>query len=146
MFDQKYTISDISLEGFQVVSGHYFTRCNEPAMTLWQTAISFNVASFTALNNCDAVQILVNDKKHYIVVKPVLSKEKDALNWKKKSPKSSHNRIECAAFGRRLYEQWNFDPGSRYRANGKLVQCDSKVMLLYDFTHPESWKGTKSVK
>lgn len=146
MFDRDYAISDISLEGFQVVSGHYFVRCNEPAMTLWQTAISFNAASFAALNNCDMVQILVNDKKRCIIVKPVSSKEKDALNWNKKSPKASHNRIECASFGRQLYEQWNFEPENRYRASGRLVQCDSKVMLLYDFSHPESWKGSKPVK
>lgn len=92
------------------------------------------------------IKIMVNDEKHCIIVKPVSSNEKDVLDWKKRSSKASQNRIECAAFGRKLYEKWNFDPEYRYRAVGKLVQCGSKVMLLYDFSRPEAWKGAKAVK
>ena len=41
----------------------------------------------------------------------------------------------------RIYEMWGWDPDFTYRAPGRLVTVDSKVMLLYDFSSPEQWES-----
>ena len=144
MFSEEAKLPDISLEGFQVVRSQYFSRMLEPAMTIWNTSIAFNTISFTALNNCDMVQILVHEKDKSIIVRPVNSKDPDAVNLKKNNTK--YSRLECSAFAKQLFEMWGLDANNRYRTMGKVVQCDKKVMLYFNFKNAESWKGTKLVK
>ena len=144
MFSEEAKLPDISLEGFQVVRSQYFSRMLEPAMTIWSTSIAFNTISFAALNNCDMVQILVHEKDKSIIVRPVNSKDPDAVNWKKNNTK--YSRLECSAFAKQLFEMWGLDANNRYRTMGKVVQCDKKVMLYFNFKNAESWKGTKLVK
>ena len=60
-----------------------------------------------------------------------------AENIKEYAPR----RIECVRFTSRLYEMWEWDPGLVYRASGRIVTVDNKVMLLFDFNTPEQWKA-----
>ena len=146
MTQEDFVIRDISMDGFQVIRGRYFSRQLEPALTLWNTAISFNIAAYTALNNCESIQLLVNPDTNRILIKPSLSKDQDAINWIKdlSSPKST--KLECSMFTKQLFETWSLDQTMRYRTNGKLVQFDRKLMLLFDFNNPEIWNGIKTVK
>ena len=144
MIDSPEFIREISLEGYQVVRGKYFTRKYEPSMTLFASAISFNGAAFESLNNCDSVQFLVNEQNKSIIVKPVISKGPDAINWNKNKNKSV--RIECTSFTKQLYEAWQLKTDCRYKSTGVLVQSDKKVMLLFNFQKAETWRGTSLVK
>ena len=144
MINTEMVIRNISLEGFQVVSSQYFSRLLEPSMTLFNTAVSFSMSAVTALQNCETIQILVGEKDKSIIVSPCSSKEKDAISWTK--GKKSTNRLECSGFTRQLFEAWQLDSKLRYRATGRLVKADNKVMLLFDFEHSEAWNGNKAVK
>ena len=144
MIDSPDSIREISLEGYQVVRGKYFTRKYEPSMTLFASAISFNGAAFESLNNCDSVQFLVNEKNKSIIVKPIISKGPDAINWNKNKNKSV--RIECTSFTKQLYEVWQLKTDCRYKSTGILVQSDKKVMLLFNFQKAETWRGSSLVK
>lgn len=146
MMQEDIVIRDISMDGFQVIRGRYFSRQLEPALTRWNTSISFNIPAYTALNNCESIQLLVNPDTKRILIKPSLSKDQDAINWIKdlSSPKST--KLECSMFTKQLFERWGLDKTMRYRTDGKLVQFDRKLMLLFDFNNPEIWKGIKSVK
>lgn len=141
-----FEIKTVSLDGFQVVQRKYFSRQIEPTMTIWKTAIAFNNAAHDALNNCETIEIHVNAKTKCIAIMPISSKDKEAVQWKRGGEKSKHNRIECAMFARHLFKLWGFDPEYHYRTPGKLVQCDKKLMLLFDFKMSEAWSGSKSVK
>ena len=81
MAQDDFVIGDISMDGFQVVRGQYFSRQLEPALTLWRRSISFNIPAYNALNNCESVQLLVNPDAKRILVKPAPSKDSDAINW-----------------------------------------------------------------
>jgi len=144
MINCPESIKEISLEGYQLVRGKYFTRKAEPCMTLYGSAISFNGAAFESLNNCDNVQLLVNEQNKSIIVKPVISKDADAINWNKNKNKSV--KIECKSFTKQLYETWKLETDCRYRSTGILVQSDKKVMLLFNFQKAETWRGTSLVK
>jgi hypothetical protein len=140
-----FTINEISLDGFNVVRGQYFSRSIEPSLTIWDSSISFSMAAYTALNSCDAVEILVNVEKRSIIVKPVPSKDRDAVNWVRNPDNYKYKKIECSKFTRQLYDIWGWDKELHYRTNGKLVKADKKLMLLFDFTTPEIWRGLKMV-
>lgn len=144
MLHEKPLVEEIKLDGFQVVRSHYFSHAIDPCMTLFKTAIGFNLQAIEALHNCDKISVLVNEETRCILISPVLSNEPDGISWRK--AKKSYNKTECASFGRYLFETWHLNEQYRYRTRGRLVQADKKVMLLFDFSHPEIWNGKDLVK
>ena len=36
---------------------------------------------------------------------------------------------------------WGWDTGCVYRTAGRIVTVDNKVMLLFNFSSPEQWRG-----
>lgn len=141
-------IEGIDLSGFQVVDSSFFTHFLGPSMTIHKTAISFNSASVESLNNCENVNIMVNYEKKRVLVKPVSSSEKDAIRWHKGKNSSKSPRLECTYLAKQIFEHWNFDEENRYRTLGRLVKGgkDNKLMLLFDFSDPQTWQGRSMVK
>ncbi|GHU77219.1 hypothetical protein AGMMS49992_24470 [Clostridia bacterium] len=133
----NYAIGDVNLDGFQVVRGNYFNRQIEPYMSFKETGISFNVSAYKALNCVSTVQIMVNQVNRKILVRPISSDDTDSIAWLKNPDNPDSRPIECSAFTRPLYEMWKWKQKTRYRAYGKLVQSDKKLMLLFDFSSPE---------
>lgn len=137
------TIKEISLDGFKVVSGEMFAhlpRKSDATCTLWPTSISFSKQSLVLLGNCEHVRIEVNVARKGLLVVPVNSKDRDCIRWIKSVKEPTVRKIECSRFTRQLYEAWGLNLDQVYRAIGKLVAADNKVMLLYDFNENETWK------
>ncbi|WP_166554257.1 MULTISPECIES: hypothetical protein [unclassified Neglectibacter] len=137
-------VEAISMDGFQVVSGEYFSHFNRsvtPSCTIWNGGITFNKASLTALNNCERIRVEINARKMCLLAVPVTAKDRDAIVWRKNVKEYVPRRMESIRFSSRIYEMWGWDPDFTYRAPGRLVTVDSKVMLLYDFSSPEQWES-----
>ncbi|MCL1857723.1 MAG: hypothetical protein FWF92_00620 [Oscillospiraceae bacterium] len=132
-----FAIGDISLDGFQIVKGNYFNRQIEPYMSFRDTSVSFNIAAYKALNCVATVQIMVNQTTRKILIRPINSDDVNSITWLKNLENPNCKPIECAPFTRPLYEMWKWKPKTRYRAYGKLVKNDKKLMLLFDFSAPE---------
>lgn len=142
-------IQEISREGFQVVSAELFQclqRSAIPSMTLWINSLSFNKAALTALNNCERIRIEVNIDKRMILLVPVTLKDKDNVRWLKTGKVPQARRIECSAFTSLLFRNWEWDKEKVYRASGRIVTSEKKVMLLFEFEDNESWKYGVSPK
>ena len=146
MKTETYALEEVGLQGFQLVKSQYFARQVDPVMTLWETAVSFGTAAYAALDKCEFVNVYVDYDKRKILIKPTTSKDPDAIKWIKNMDKPASVRLECTLFARHVFEAWKYDKSFRYRTYGKLVQSDKKVMLLFDFTSPEVWKGQKMVR
>ena len=135
-------LQEINMDGFQVVSSDLFRhayRLFDPTMTLWSSSICFSKAAVTALNNCERILVRVNNAQKRILIVPVNSNDRDGIKWLKDTPEPSARRIECTPFTSQLYKLWDLDPKRTYRASGKVVSADRKVMILFDFNDPESW-------
>nr|MBQ6243004.1 hypothetical protein [Lachnospiraceae bacterium] len=136
------TIPEITLDGFQVVSADMFRRAFrlfDPSMTLWNNSICFSKAAVTALNNCARIRIEVNTMAKKILIAPVTSNDKDGIKWLQSGENPSARKIECIQFASQLYKLWGFDPKRTYRAPGKIVAVERKIMVMFDFSEPESW-------
>lgn len=136
-------LQEVSMEGFQVVSGDMFrnvTRLSLPSITLWHNSISFSRATVRALNNCERIRIEVNSNTKCILLVPVTSKDKDAVRWVKTGKEIQPRKIECLNFATQLFSTWGWNKKNVYRAVGRIVTSDSKLMLLFDFNDPESWQ------
>lgn len=137
--------NEISLQGFQLVRGQMFSRQTEPAMTIWYGSASFNMACYAALNDCTSIQMLVNSDDRKILIRPCPSKDKDAVTWISDIATKKHKKLECSKLMHQLFDLWGLKKEYHYRANGKLVISDQKVMLMFDFSEPEAWYGLKMV-
>ena len=81
-------LSEISLEGFQVVSGQMFAhlpRKSDATCTLWATSISFSKQAVVLLNNCEHIRIEINPTTKGLLVVPVTSKDQDGIRWIQKN-------------------------------------------------------------
>lgn len=142
-------IQVISKEGFQVVSGELFRRACRmglPTATLWPDSISFSKAAVQALNTCERVRIEVNSANRCILVVPVTEKDRDNIRWLKTGKEPAAKKIECTAFTSPLYDSWGWKKDLAYRVPGRIVTAEKKVMLLFDFSMPESWKFKERAK
>lgn len=142
-------IPEISHEGFQVVSGEMFKhmqRLSLPSATLWYNSISFSKASVQALNSCERVRIEVNPSTKCLLIVPVTIKDKDNIHWVKNVKDPQARKIECKAFTSQLFDTWGWKNTHVYRTTGRVVSVDKKVMLLFDFSDPESWLWKERAK
>ena len=140
-------IKEISLEGFKVVSGEMFAhlpRKSDATCTLWPTSMSFSKQSLVLLGNCEHIRIEVNVQKKGLLVIPVTTKDRDCIRWIKSIKAPTIRKMECIHFTTQLYEAWGLRADQVYRAIGKLVTADNKVMLLYDFNDAETWKKAEA--
>ena len=137
------SIKEISLEGFKVVSGEMFAhlpRKTDATCTLWPTAMSFSKQALLLLGNCEHVRIEVNVQRKGLLVVPVTTKDRDCIHWIKSIKTPTIRKMECCNFTRQLYDAWGWNPDQIYRATGRLVTADNKVMLLFEFHEAETWK------
>lgn len=74
---------------------------------------------------------------------PVTSTDKDSIRWAKGDKDKTVRNMESRIFGEQLYQSWGLDSEYNYRAIGRLVSVNQKVMLLFDFSQPEMWKAKK---
>ena len=139
-------MTEIDLEGCQVVNSQYFSTMNEPQMTIWCDSVSFSQAAYTQLNNCEAISIMLNKDKKQILISPIQSSNGNAIVWRKGKNVTKYCKISCTTFARKLFDDWGLDDTYRYRTIGRMVQSDKKVMVLFDFSQAEKWKGDKAVK
>jgi hypothetical protein len=53
--------------------------------------------------------------------------------------------MDCGKFTAPLFQMWDLDKELHYRTSGKVVTSGGKVMILFDFSSPEAWKGLRLV-
>jgi hypothetical protein len=139
-------IEEMSLEGFQVVRADMFLhlpRKGEATCTVWPTKISFNKLALSALNFCEFVRIEINPSSKCMLIVPVTSKDRDGIRWVKGQRSFTVRNMESRQFGDQLYSSWGLDPEFNYRATGRLVSSNGKVMLLFNFSDAEIWKTVR---
>lgn len=139
-------MTEIDLEGFQVVNSQYFSTMNAPQMTIWCDSVSFSQAAYSMLNNCEAISIMLNKDKKQILISPSPTANANSVAWRKGKNVTKYCKISCTTFAQKLFDDWGLDDTYRYRTIGRMVQSDKKVMILFDFAQAEKWKGDKAVK
>ena len=136
-------IEEVTLDGFQIVSSDMFTqlpRKSDPTCSIWPSQLAFNKLTISSLNNCEYVRIEVNPKTKCLVVIPVTSSDKDGIRWINGKKDLFARNMKSKRFGELIYNTWGLDPNYNYRAVGRLVTVNKKVMMLFDFNDAELWK------
>lgn len=144
MESNSFDIPEIDMRGFKVVSSELFTSYHKMygiTCTIWDMGITFSKASVNALNGCERIRIEIHPSKKQLLIVPVTEKDKDGILWLKGVKEPVPKRIQCKTFTNMLYETWQLDKSYAFRALGRIVSNDKKVMILYDFNNHEKWKN-----
>ena len=139
---------EINIDGFQVVKGDMFQvsyRRQAITLSIWNDEISFSKAAIDALHGCERVRIEINPSTRNILIIPVTEQDKDNVRWAKTSSDGIKPRkINCTRFSKLLYKTWGWNLEMAYKAEGKVVTYNQKVLLLFDFSKAEYWKCKKA--
>ena len=135
--------TEISLEGFQIISRDNFYSLNKPfmpSMTFWDSWIGFCKQDVVLLNGCESILLMIKPDTRQIIVMPTTSKDEDAIRWIKNKKGLAPRKMKCKKLTDKIYEIWGWDKECIYRAQGRMVTSSNKVMLLFDFSNPKIWE------
>lgn len=137
MFEQN--IPEIKLDGFKVVSKEMLhDAARQPISCKFTTHnITFAKSAIVSLGTCERIRIEINTDTKQLLAIPVTQNDKDNVRWIKGVKDPTPRVIECIKFTNQIFDLWEWDKEYYYRALGKLVSSDKKLMLLFDFENAE---------
>lgn len=124
--------SELCYGGYTIFTHYGMRYCDSFTMAYW----TFLIAGIASLFLADGPALLsaLAEPRTGLAALGLIKGEKEKFL----------RNLESKAFGEQLYQKWNLDPDYTYRSVGHLVTVNQKVMILFDFSHPEVWKTCKS--
>ena len=136
-------------EGYQVVRREFFAHTAEPSVTFNNYKFYVNAACLRRFPNVDFVQILVNQERKILAIRPCSEQERDSFAWA--TPGKGHKKtrqITCRLFFAKVFSlmDWNLD--YRYKLLGKVIHANGEWLIAFDLTATEIYQrilkdGTK---
>lgn len=149
----KYILEDgeeqeiVDLAGYQVTKAELFAHTREPAITVWDNRIKFNMACLRKFPGVTHIQLLIHPDELRLIVRPCLPDAPDSLRWASGGgEREIKNRdMICQIFAAKLFELMNWNKEYRYKMLGKPAVYNNEVLFLFKLTDFELFvtKGTK---
>lgn len=147
----------INLAGYQVTKAELFAHSREPAITIWQNRIKFNMACLRKFPGVTHIQLLIHPEQKRLIVRPSLPDSPDSLRWAKggKDKEISNRDLMCKFFAAKIFDLMGWDSQYRYKMMGNPAVCDGEMLYLFKLTDfelfvsgkrsksylPESWRN-----
>ena len=89
LFDNSVPITEtpeeeqevVDLAGYQVTKAELFAHTREPAITIWQTRMKFNMACLRKFPGVKYIQILIHPEQKRLIIRPCEPDAPDSLRW-----------------------------------------------------------------
>lgn len=138
----------VDLAGYQVTKSELFVHTREPAITVWDSRIKFNMACLRKFPGIKYIQILIHPDQRRLIIRPCEPDTPDCLRWANGGgEKELRNRdLMCRVFAAKIFDlmQWNVD--YRYKVLGKPVACDGEALFLFQLSDFELFVTGKKGK
>ena len=123
----------VDLVGFQVTKAEFFAHSREPAITIWQNRIKFNMACLRRFPGATHIQLLIHPEQKRLIIRPCESDAPDSLRWAiGGGEKELRNRnLLCKIFAAKVFDLMCWDAKYRYKMLGKPATCDKEVLFLF---------------
>lgn len=138
----------IDLAGYQVTKAELFAHTREPAITVWEDRIKFNMACLRRFPNVTHIQLLIHPEQRRLIIRPCDPDAPDSLRWANGGgEKERRNRdMRCHIFAAKLFELMLWDKQYRYKTLGKPAVYGSEVLFLFNLSDFELFVTTGSKK
>ena len=124
------------LAGYQVTKAELFSHTREPAITIWDSRIKFNMACLRKFPNVTHIQILIHPEQKRLIIRPCEPDAPDSLRWAKGGgDKELTNRdLLCRLFAAKVFDLMGWDNQYRYKMMGKPAVYNNEVLFLFRLT------------
>ena len=128
----------VNLAGFQVTKAELFAHTREPAVTVWENRIKFNMACLRRFPGVTHIQLLIHPEQQRLIIRPCEADAPDSLRWAiGGGEKEIRNRdMICQIFAAKLFEQY------RYKMLGKPAISDNEALYLFKLNDFELFVNT----
>ena len=138
----------INLAGYQVTKAELFAHSREPAITIWQNRIKFNMACLRKFPGVTHIQLLIHPEQKRLIVRPSLPDSPDSLRWARggKDKEISNRDLMCKIFAAKIFDLMGWDSQYRYKMMGNPAVCDGEMLYLFKLTDFELFVSGKRSK
>ncbi|NLC14145.1 MAG: integrase [Chloroflexi bacterium] len=135
----------VSLAGYQVTKAELFAHTREPAVTIWENRLKFNMACLRRFPGVTHIQILIHPEQKRVIIRPCEPDTPDSLRWAIGGGENEiRNRdLLCKLFAARIYDLMQWNPQYRYKLLGNPATCNGEVLFLFRLTDFELFLGGK---
>lgn len=135
----------VDLAGYQVTKAELFAHSREPAITIWDNRLKFNMACLRRFPGVTHIQVLINPDEKRLIIRPCDPDAPDSLRWAKGGGKTelSNRDLQCKVFAAKLFDFMDWNPQYRYKILGKPASCDGEVLFLFKLNDFELFVGGK---
>ena len=150
LFNKSKSIVDlgeeetVDLAGYQVTRAELFAHQREPAITVWEDRIKFNMACLRRFPGATHIQLLIHPEQKRLIIRPCDKDAPDALLWfNGGGEKEIKNRdMICRIFAAKVFDLMRWDKKYRYKILGKPAVCDNEVLFLFRLSDFELFVNT----
>lgn len=136
------------LAGYQVTKAELFAHTREPAITIWNTKVKFNMACLRRFPGVTHIQLLIHPEEKRIIIRPCDPDTPDSLRWARGGKKAElvNRDLQCKVFAQKVFDMMGWDPQYRYKMMGKPAVYNGEMLFLFrlsDFELFISGKGKR---
>lgn len=131
-------------DGYQVVRREFFAHINEPSVTFNNYKFYVNAACLNRFPDVDFVQVLVNQERKILAIRPCRADERDACAWHTAgSGRRKPKQITCKLFFAKVFSLmgWNLD--YRYKLLGRIIHAKDEWLIAFDLTATEVYQRAR---
>lgn len=138
----------ISLAGYQVTKAELFAHSREPAITIWDSRIKFNMACLRRFPGVTHIQVLIHPELKRLIIRPCDPDAPDSLRWARGGGEKelSNRDLMCRIFAAKVFDLMGWNPDYRYKMMGKPAVCDGEMLFLFRLTDFELFVNGKKSK
>ncbi len=132
--DEPEIIADFA--GYQVTKAELFAHSREPAVTIWESRIKFNMACLRKFPGVTHIQILIHPEQKRLIIRPCEADAPDSLRWAKGGGEKelSNRDLRCKIFAAKVFELMGWDPQYHYKMMGKPAVYNGEILFLFKLT------------
>jgi len=121
------------LAGFQVTKAELFSHTREPAITIWENRIKFNMACLRKFPGVTHIQMLIHPEQKRLIIRPCQEDTPDSLRWARGGGKKElcNRDLLCKIFAKKVFELMGWDPLYRYKMMGKPAIYNGEMLFLF---------------
>ena len=121
------------LGGYQVTKAELFSHTREPAITIWESRIKFNMACLRRFPGVTHIQLLIHPDQKRLIIRPCEPDAPDSLRWASgsKEKELSNRDLLCRIFAAKVFDLMHWDKAYYYKIMGKPAIYEKEVLFLF---------------
>lgn len=123
----------LDLAGFQVTKAELFAHSREPAITIWENRVKFNMACLRRFPGVTHIQLLIHPEQKRLIIRPIDPDAPDSLRWSKGGGQNeiSNRDMICKIFAAKVYDLMGWDKQYHYKMMGKPAVYRNEALFLF---------------